>query len=1181
MVENTPLELTAMQRQVLEALQSKQTAEYPLGNWYLGALYALQNQYNPDRISQAAQSLRELLEKLPRVIKESDVVRSYDLQGQRRNISKRFRKDKEHYDGKWKDKIVNGHLDKTLRKIDSYLELNRRPTRKEQIQSAIGHIDPMSNMFDPDIQEEKRDKFHGIWQDLEGFAHHRSKLDKELFMKRFSEVERTILDLLAPITAQDQQEIRSILKKPTPTEADISSMLTLLKRRGANYVFFFKHANAAWLPILKEKGFFQRPLDVEPANSEGYVTFRLWWPVLYLQRIVSNAPDQVVDILVALPKTENPHVLRAICEIACTIENIELSLKLKPWVIRYIKSSYGWIQPKMIANLLNQWSGESKDSLKAALELLKIVVPFSADPMSEEKQAHHLENPQDWTISLEPAPCFNKWEYQEILENGVRPLADSAPYQVANILINASASMIRLSKFQEDLDKEGDEDSLEIWVERLNHPAQDYLDSKAILIRTLTFVCEKVYENSPESVEGLDQALRNQRWKLFKRLRQHLYVLHPSTQTLPWIREFILEYNDHAKREYGYEFQLMVRNACEHFGSDLLNSEERTTIFDAILSGPSRDDFRKKLILMGGEFTEERFQQRQRYFHRKQLRPFARLLTGEYLSYFQELKNAFEAYPISDEEYLRIKDRGSGLISSRSPRSPEHLARLQDEELLAYINEWQDEHRDQDDWLVEITINSLADEFQTVFKDAILSNEDRLTFWIENCARIERPVYVEAIVKAIQAHVTEQQYKQLDLWFAFCEWVLSHPDEESNDGVQLHDNSREHPNWRNSRRSVGDFIGACLDKNVNVPLSARRSLARLLGLLCNQFDGRLDHNMPVVLNINDPLTEAINNTRSRALEDLVNFGFWVRRHDSTDSVPEVTAILEERFKADAEHPLTMPEHALLGKNYGRLYELNQTWAVEYKAAFFPRNNLPVWVEAFGSFLQFNPPFSPIFEILKEDYRFALNHLAELNESAELIDTLGKHLFVYYLWGVYPLNGKDSLLEKFYQKTTEDRQQWTRLFTYVERSLRNIGKDLEADFKDRIVAFFNWRLEVKESEELRGFTFRLQESECFDSDWCLDAYSKILDLSLPDDEGIFLAAIDALNEMLKSHPAQVVECFTKITEIIDQNPSLYISADKAKPIVVAGLNSADESVRKNAERAKENLLRGGYYDLLDT
>ena len=106
----------------------------------------------------------------------------------------------------------------------------------------------------------------------------------------------------------------------------------------------------------------------------------------------------------------------------------------------------------------------------------------------------------------------------------------------------------------------------------------------------------------------------------------------------------------------------------------------------------------------------------------------------------------------------------------------------------------------------------------------------------------------------------------------------------------------------------------------------------------------------------------------------------------------------------------MPEHAQLGRYYGQLWSLNQTWAVEHKAVFFPQDDLPVWIETFGSFLCFTRPFKPTFEILRDNFVFALDRLSEF-KNYEIADKLGQHLFTYYLWDVYPLNGEDSLLER--------------------------------------------------------------------------------------------------------------------------------------------------------------------------
>ena len=840
-----------------------------------------------------------------------------------------------------------------------------------------------------------------------------------------------------------------------------------------------------------------------------------------------------------------------------------------------------------------------------ASAFLTKLVGFIPDPKAEEKQARRLENREDeetrletspesspdfeeweyWTTLLEPLPRFEDWEYQQILENGIRPLCEKEPYQIARILIDATASLIRLSKHQEEFDEEGDDDSSEIWCQRLNRFARNYVDSKELLVHTLIFACEKVYEKSPKSIEGLDQALRNQRWKVFKRLRQHLYALNLNEQTLPWIREFILEHKDYAEWEHHYEFQLMIRKACEHFGATLLNEEERTKIFEAILSGPLKENH---LEWMGERFTEEGFQQSKRKFHRKQLRPFARLLTGEYQNYFQILEGD-EEKPLSDEDYSPVGQ--GGIVSYRSPKPPEDLSGFGDEELLIYINDWEKKQRDEDDWLVEINIEALADAFQIVFKDTIIPNEKRLTFWLANRDRIKRPIYVKAIVQAIQEHVKEPHYERLDLWFEFCEWVLSQPnadreeDVQSNDGSREYpdwefprpDESRERPDWGSSRRAVGDFIGECLKEEMNIPFTARESLANILRLLCTQFDRRLDLDEPILLDRDDQITEAINNTRSRALEDLVKFGFWVRRHDDTDNIPEVTTILEERFRDGAEYPLTMPEHAQLGRYYGQLWNLNQTWAIEHKVVFFPQDDLPLWIAAFGSFLRFTHPFRPIFEILRDNFVFSLDHLPKFGEG-EIINTLGEHLFTYYLWEVYPLNGEDSLLEKFYEKTKNDPQRWANLSNYVGWAVRKSSEHLEQGLIDRTIAFFDWRLEQKEPEELRKIALWL-EAEYFDPDWRLDAYAKILDVGPLGSMGIS-SILTILSGMLESHTAKVVACFAKITDAIDQGERIYIGTEEAKAILKAGLENEDESVYKNAERARETLLNAGRYGFLD-
>ncbi len=1178
-----PLELTGQQREVLEALKRKETEKYPLNKWYHGALYALHNHYNPDSISQAAQSLRELLEKLPRVVSEIDAQgHPPDFKEMRRKLHERFSKDKERYEEKWEGKEIDKGLDKTLRKLDNYLECNQQPTRREQMQTPFTGFDPVADQLGITIQQAKRDELHNLWQRLEGFAHHRSNPDIEKFREECLEtLERIVFDLLASIITQDQREIQSILKRSDRSESDVERMLSLIERRGANFAFFFKHAtDAAWIPVLKNRGYFARPPKIEPID-DNEVTFPFWWPILYLERVSITDPCLVVDTILGFQNTDNPRILHEITEIALKVEPIEQSLRLKDWVSKYLQSPYHLGASDLIKKLVNRWSGAStKKAMDAALNLVKTAVSFGADPESQDKQAWRKADPENWTPPLEPRPRFDKWEYQEILEKGVRPLSEKAPYQTAQILIDATATMICLQSHQDDLEKSSGNDSSIIWCPRVNEPSEDYQDSDESLVHTLTFACEKVYEGEPEPVSALDQALRKQRWDIFTRIRQYLYALYPNEQTKPWIRELILTHKDYDKWKHQFEFQRMIRLACENLGPNLLTTAEKERIFEAILSGPSEQDFRD---WMGDRFNEEAFEGRKRYFHRMQLSPFASVLFGKYANYFQELK-AEEEKLITDDDYAPYNLEGVKARVERSPKPAEELEKMSDEELLSFLNEWENVHHDPDKWWVHINFKGLAQAFQAIFRE----DASRFNFWIENKERIKRPIYVRAMVSAIHEYVKSKQFIMLDQWLNFCEWILLQPDQSKEKDVNRSDESREHPDWLSSRRAVGDFVGMCLTKEVNIPVTARECLVSLLDKLCTQYDRRLDDNEHVLLNGDDPLTEAINNTRSRALENLVDFSYWVRRQldDNQAKVPEVTSILNKRISPECKFPLTLPEYALLGMLYGLIYDLDPDWASQHKVSFFPQNNFPAWVEAFGNFLRMSSPYKPTFDMLRDDFEFAIENVKNFktsdNQRYNFIDLLGKLLFELYLWRVYPLTGGDSLLERFYEKTKDDKNRWARLFHYVGRFLSNSGRHLEEDLKQRIIEFFDWCFEKEDPLELREFTFWLG-AECLDAEWRLTSFLNILNVLRPSELAGFSIGgqVYALRGMLEDHVALVVKCFVELTELAVKNDAIiHIRTDKARPILQAGLDSTDETVRADAERARENLLQWGRFDYLD-
>ena len=1137
----------SQQRAVAELLEQKQTKQYPLSEWYLGALRVLNNSSNPDRVAQAAHSLRELLEKLTRMDGGTDTIPSSIFFGLREKLYKRLSEDKNCYTEGWQGKKISEHLDETIEEFNYYLELNQKLNQKDKFGVVIVKNDPMFFQFDGLAQERKKNKLHELWKEFQDVSHHNKLgIEKEL-RKQLETLERILIDLFSPETEQDQKEIQSILKSSRRSKNDEEQMFSLIKKKGANYSLFFEKVNDPhWIPAIKAAGYLDQPPSEEIMR--------------YLERVSETNPILAVDTIVNFKGINDTQCLRIVVDIAQKIKPIEQSLRLKNLVLKSLRHPHRLKASDRIAGVMKYWAGASAEATNAALRIMKGAVTFRPDPKWKEKQDRYRSDPNDWTaLGLDVKPRLDWWIYDNILEEGVRPLIEIEPARTAQILIGATEKMVFFSN----------EDDSTIWCSRVHETEGDRKDSRKNLVHALTFACEKVYEKKMlESVLVLNDELEKQSQFIFARIRQHLYALYPNEQTKPWIREMILAYADYGKQVYHFEMQRMIRSVCESIGNNLLNREEKERIFEDILAGPLQE-----------EFSEER----KLYFHKMQLRPFASVLFGKYAEYFQKLEMRQEQL-ITDDDYMPYRPTGLKIVESISPKSAAELEKMTDDKLLSYLNEWDNVHSDSEKFWTNINFSGLAKEFRSLFKKAVLPDEMRLRFWMDNLEQICRSVYVHAMVLAMNDHVRLGKFDVLDQCFGLCKWVLSRPDQPMKAGVE------------SPRQAVGDFVGMCLQDDVDIPISYRRHLASLLDKLCTQYDKRLDDDEPVFSDRDDLLNEAYNNTRSRALDNLVDFGYWARRQleDAQAGASEVFNILAKRLDSQCAYPLTLPEYAILGSNYHLLFIWNQEWATRHKNGIFPQENPEAWSTAFGHYLNCNQPHKLMFDIVRNDIMFALDNMDRFNTkgfgNVDPIDSLGRHLTSYCFWGVYPLTGGDSLLENFYDKTGEDR--WARLFDSTGRGLKCIDKQLDDILEQNIVAFAEWRLKKQNLSELNKFAFWM-EAECLDEEWRLNSYSGILDtygrLDIHKEElgGVELlyseyVEVNILQQMVSRHTDLVVECFSKLINLIINNKKSHHHslAHKAKSILQAGLASDNAGTRKKAKLAQEYLLRCGYSDLLD-
>src|SRR5438132_5402298 len=213
-----------------------------------------------------------------------------------------------------------------------------------------------------------------------------------------------------------------------------------------------------------------------------------------------------------------------------------------------------------VIKLLNTLAKAGESGVNAALRLCRELVFFQRDPMEREKIARRKDDPYDWAATLESRPRVEDWEYAQLLDRGVRPLARAAALPTATLLIDAVTQMIALQTGRKpDAVEDYRNDVSEVWCPWLDASAHPYPNPKADLIRTLTFACEQVYDEPDKTkMQQLDEALCAGEWYVFERIRYHLYAKHPALSK-EWIKEAILSYSGYGDEQYAFEFQKLLR----------------------------------------------------------------------------------------------------------------------------------------------------------------------------------------------------------------------------------------------------------------------------------------------------------------------------------------------------------------------------------------------------------------------------------------------------------------------------------------------------------------------------------------------------------------------------------------------------------------------------------------------
>ena len=201
------------QRALFQALRKK---DQQLALMYLGALSALKNILNPDRIAQAAHSLRELLEKLPRILdmpiqakppSMMDKIRPLQQMWGQTKTESSYLKANPHSD------VIDKSLRKFLDEADSFFTWlgSDRPTRKQQAVKVVRGLDPLKKALPETIESLHVEEWDTYRKHFELVSHHQIAEEHEEFIKWVDGVELYLLDRLVPRTFDDFSTLDKII----------------------------------------------------------------------------------------------------------------------------------------------------------------------------------------------------------------------------------------------------------------------------------------------------------------------------------------------------------------------------------------------------------------------------------------------------------------------------------------------------------------------------------------------------------------------------------------------------------------------------------------------------------------------------------------------------------------------------------------------------------------------------------------------------------------------------------------------------------------------------------------------------------------------------------------------------------------------------------------------------------
>lgn len=984
-------------------------------------------------------------------------------------------------------------------------------------------------------------------QSLHGRAHRRAlaaprPVDEEF--RRFFDTMEAILDFVLQRFKTRYlayfQLLDELLRKPFPSEKDVKLLRNHVPQNFVTLGYFFdKLTNPAWLKPLREAGYFMHPPEPDFNDEKKTIGFPPWPESRYLARMASLAPQEVLEVILKIPETENVRVHEDLVDAALAMPP-ELAAQLVEKAKVWARSPYQFLLPEKLGSLVAHLAkgGEVDKALELAQVLLEPI------PSTQPEVEFEIGG-QKYRFPPELQARFDTWQYEQILKKDFPVLVQEAGMKAFDMLCDLLEEAVRLSGGGKP-----PEDYSIIWRPAIEGHEQNLHTLKDVLVSAVRDTAEQLAQADTSEVPVLVQALEARPWKVFHRIALHLLRRFPSVDTDLLVKRLT---DRSLFDDFQHEYRLLLK---EHFG--MLSPDQQNIILGWIEAGP------------------EEVERHLKVWQRDRLALIQTHLPPNWKEFYDEL-----VAEIGEPEHPEFVSYITTLVGPTSPKSVQELSAMSIDDIVQFLKSWQPSG--------EMFAPS-REGLGRILSEVVAKDPKRFASGATKFEGLD-PTYVRALLRGLCEAIENKRGFDWAPVLRLCQWVVSQPREIPGRVVEIWNAD---PDWGWTRKTIARLLSEGFREDEGmIPFNFRSVVWEILYALTEDPNPTPEDEAKYGGSDMDPVTLSINTTRGEAMHAVVQYALWVHRHleklpngterlaHGFDEMPEVREVLDKHLNPKIDPSLAI--RAVYGQWFPWLVLLDRSWAADRVNKIFPtgESERPFRDAAWGAYITFCKPCDDVFEVLRDQYATAVKRIKMTSRDVRLSSErrLAEHLMVFYLRGKIEL--EDSLLTQFWNKAHDALR--GHALEFVGRMLYDTKGGIPKEIQERLIVLWEKRAHTAASlpenceNEMAAFGWWFASGK-FDDSWAIEQILKALKIA-----GKVVAdhlVMQRLAEIAPHLPLHAINVLAAMIRGDKEGWRILGWQEEARKVLKTILASPDQEAIKRAKELINELLAKGFLEFRD-